>query len=130
MRPERTAMILIAIVLAVGVGICASPGTAAADNTCKVSLSAGLNNTRPGTVKTLYTFGVAANTAESCIDVRFDLLVTEQLHDGSTKVVPLPGKLRVRGQTRILAIEYETDARSTIKGYEARMKSCAVCEAP
>jgi hypothetical protein len=130
MRLERTATTVLMTVLAVCAGICVSPERAAADNACKVSLSAGLNNTTPGKVKTKYTFGVAANAAESCADVTFELLVTEQLHDGSTKVVPIPGEMRVRNQTRILAIDYEADARSTIKGFEARMKSCVICEAP
>ena len=130
MRSSRIVLTAFAAILAVCAGLCLRPGEALADNACKVTLSAGLNNTQPGKVKTKYTFGVAANAAESCADVKFELLVTEQLHDGSTKVARLPGEMRVRNQTRILAVEYETDARSTIKGYEAKMKSCTICEAP
>jgi len=130
MPQRRTATILTAALLIVGAGRGASVQAADGDKTCQVSLSAGLNNTRPGEVRTKYTFGVAANTAESCADVTYVLVVTEQLPDGNTKVTELPGDVRVRNQTRIAAIEFDTDAKNTIKSFEPKLKTCTRCEAP
>jgi hypothetical protein len=103
---------------------------AAESNACKVSLSASLNNTKSGDVKTEYLFGVAANSSEACADVSFTLTVTVQLPDGSMKSTPLNGEMRVRSQTRVEAVPFETDAKNTIKKYEVKMNSCQVCNAP
>lgn len=130
MRPARPLPILIAAVLVIGAGLAERSGSVVAGNDCKVSLTAGLNNTRPGDHKTKYTFGVAANTAESCADVTYVLLVSETLADGTSKTTELPGEVRVRSQTRIGVLDYETDARSKITGFEAKLKSCTLCEAP
>jgi len=102
----------------------------AAGKSCKVSLTVGLNNTTPNDVKTKYTFGIGANSAEACADVVYGLLVTEQLPDSSRKTTEVPGDMRVRGQTRIEVISYDTDSKNTLKGFEAKMKSCQVCDAP
>jgi len=107
MRQRRTATILTAALLIIGVGRGAGVQASGGDKTCNVSLTAGLNNTTPGEFRTKYTFGVAANTAESCADVTYALVVTEQLPDGSTKVTELPGEVRVRNQTRITAIDFD-----------------------
>ena len=102
----------------------------AAGKSCKVSLTVGLNNTVPNDIKTKYTFGIGANSAENCADVVYGLMVTEQLPDGSRKTTELPGDMRVRGQTRIEVISYDTDSKNTLKSFEAKMKSCQVCDAP
>ena len=136
MQPARATIITIATLLTfatlfiIGAGLGLLGSSRAADRSCKVSLTAGLNNTTPGDHRTKYTFGVAANTAESCADVSFALHVTEQLADGTSKATDVPGEMRVRGQTRIQVIDYETDARNKVTGFKANMKSCSLCEAP
>lgn len=130
MSQRRTAAILTAALLIVGAGRGAGVLAAGGDKTCKVSLTAGLNNTRPGEVRTKYTFGVAANTAESCADVTYVLVVTEQLPDGNSKVTELPGDVRVRSQTRIAAIDFDTEAKNKLVSFEPNLKSCTRCEAP
>lgn len=102
----------------------------AAGKSCKVSLTVGLNNTVPNDIKTKYTFGIGANSAEACADVVYGLLLTEQLPDGSRKTSEIPGDMRVRGQTRIEVISYDTDSKNVLKSFEAKMKSCQVCDAP
>ena len=130
MSTRRIAVIVLAVatVLA-GVRQTASPGLAAGKH-CKVTLTAGLNNTTPNDIRTKYTFGVGANSAESCADVVYTLAVTEQLPDGKTKTTDLHGDMRVRGQTRIEVVSYDTDSKNTLKSFEARMNSCQVCDAP
>jgi hypothetical protein len=130
MSRSRIAVIVLAVatVLA-GVRQSTVPGLAAGKH-CKVSLTAGLNNTIPNDIRTKYTFGVGANSAESCADVAYTLVVTEQLPDGKTKSTDLHGDMRVRGQTRIEVVSYETDSKNTLKSFEARMNSCQVCDAP
>ena len=102
----------------------------ASSRDCKVSLSATLNNTKPMEHTTRYTFGVAANSAEACADVHYLLFVNEQLPDGSTHATKIPGDMRVRAQTRIEAVPFTTDSKNVVKDFEARMKSCRVCDAP
>ena len=130
MSRSRIAVILLAVttVLA-GVRQATAPGVAAGRH-CKVSLTAGLNNTTPNDIRTKYTFGVGANSAEACADVAYTLVVTEQLPDGKMKSTDLRGDMRVRGQTRIEVISYDTDSKNTLKSFEARMNSCQVCDAP
>jgi hypothetical protein len=130
MSRSRIAVILLAVatVLA-GVRQATAPGLAAGKH-CKVSLTAGLNNTTPNDLRTKYTFGVGANSAEACADVAYTLVVTEQLPDGKTRSTDLHGDMRVRGQTRIEVISYDTDSKNTLKSFEARMNSCQVCDAP
>jgi hypothetical protein len=130
MSQRRTAAILTAALLIVAAARGAGVQAASGDKTCKVSLTAGLNNTQSGEVKTKYTFGVAANTDESCADVTYVLVVTEQLPDGTSKVTELPGDVRVRNQTRIAAISYDTDAKNKLKSFEPKLKTCTRCEAP
>jgi hypothetical protein len=97
---------------------------------CKVSLSATLNNTKPMEHTTRYTFGVAANSAESCADVHYVLLVNEQLPDGSLHAAKIPGDMRVRGQTRIEAVPFTTDSKNVVKDFQGKLVSCHVCDAP
>jgi len=130
MRLARFAAILLAAGATLYVTLTAAPPGTAGDNDCKVSLSVGLNNTTVGDTRTKYTFGVSANSAESCADVSYGLSVTEQLPDGSSKTTEPGGDMRVRGQTRIEAVTFETDSRNTVKGFEVKMKSCKVCDAP
>jgi len=136
MQPARATIITIATLLTfatifiIGAGFGLLGSSRASDRSCKVSLSAGLNNTTPGDHRTKYTFGVGANTAESCADVSFALHVTETLADGTSKATDLPGEMRVRGQTRIQVIDFETDARNKVTGFKANLKSCSLCEAP
>lgn len=130
MRAARFATILLAAGATLCLALATAPPGAAGDNDCKVSLSVGLNNTAVGDVRTKYTFGVAANSAESCADVGFGLMVTEQLPDGSSKTTEVGGEMRVRGQTRIEAVTFETDSRNTVKEFNVKMKSCKVCDAP
>jgi hypothetical protein len=127
-RRIAVSVLALATVLA-GVRQTAAPGLAASKH-CKVSLTAGLNNTIPNDIRTKYTFGVGANSAESCADVAYTLTVTEQLPDGKTKSTDLRGDMRVRGQTRIEVVSYETDSKNTLKSFEAKMNSCQVCDAP
>lgn len=130
MSRSRIAVIALAVVTVfAGARQTTAPGIAASKH-CKVSLTAGLNNTIPNDVRTKYTFGVGANSAESCADVAYTLVVTEQLPDGKAKTTDLHGDMRVRGQTRIEVISYETDSKNTLKSFEARMNSCQVCDAP
>jgi len=130
MRPARFAAILLATGATLYVALTTTPPGKADDNDCKVSLSVGLNNTTVGDIKTKYTFGVAANSAESCADVSYGLMVTEQLPDGSSKTTEVGGDMRVRGQTRIEAVTFETDSKNKVTGFTAKMKSCKVCDAP
>jgi len=130
MSTRRIAVVVLAVatVLA-GVRQTAAPSLAGGKH-CKVSLTAGLNNTTPNDIRTKYTFGVGANSAEACADVVYTLAVTEQLPDGKTKTTDLHGDMRVRGQTRIEVVSYDTDSKNTLKSFEARMNSCTVCDAP
>jgi hypothetical protein len=130
MRPARCATTFLAAAATVFAALVAAPPPSYGDNACKVSLSAGLNNTQVHDKKTKYTFGVSANSAESCADVVYVLVITEQLPDGTTRTAERTGEMRVRGQTRIEAVEYETESKNTVKGFEAKMKSCKVCDAP
>jgi len=130
MSRSRLAVVLLAVATVfAGMRQAAAPGLAAGKH-CKVSLTAGLNNTTPNDIRTKYTFGVGANSAEACADVVYTLVVTEQLPDGKTKSTDLHGDMRVRGQTRIEVISYDTDSKNTLKSFEARMNSCQVCDAP
>ncbi|HEV8119461.1 MAG TPA: hypothetical protein VGQ67_00515 [Candidatus Polarisedimenticolia bacterium] len=97
---------------------------------CKVSLSATLNNTKPMEHTTRYTYGVAVNSAESCADVHYVLVVTEQHPDGSTHATKIPGDMRVRSQTRIEAVPFTTDSKNVVKDFQGKMVSCHVCDAP
>jgi hypothetical protein len=130
MRPARSAAILLAAAATLCVALMATRPGKADDNDCKVSLSVGLNNTTVGDVKTKYTFGVAANSAESCADVSYTVMITERLPDGSDKKTEMGGGMRVRGQTRIEAMDFETDSKNTVNDFSVAMKSCKVCDAP
>lgn len=130
MSATRIAVVTLAVLSILAVARRAPAPVQAAGKSCKVSLTVGLNNTVPNDIKTKYTFGIGANSAESCADVVYGLLVTEQLPDGSRKTTELPGDMRVRGQTRIEVISYDTDSKNTLKSFEAKMKSCQVCDAP
>jgi hypothetical protein len=130
MSKSRIAVIVLAIATVVaGVRQTTAPSLAGGKH-CKVSLTAGLNNTTPNDIRTKYTFGVGANSAESCADVVYTLTVTEQLPDGKLKTTDLHGDMRVRGQTRIEVVSYDTESKNTLKSFEARMNSCQVCDAP
>jgi len=130
MSKSRIAVILLAVATVFASARQATTPGVAAGKHCKVSLTAGLNNTTPNDVRTKYTFGVGANSAESCADVAYTLVVTEQLPDGKIKSTDLHGDMRVRGQTRIEVVSYDTDSKNTLKSFEARMNSCQVCDAP
>ena len=130
MRPARSATILLAAGATLCVALTATPPGTADQNDCKVTLSVGLNNTTPGDIQTKYTFGVAANSAESCADVSYTLTITERLPDGSDKKTGLSGDMRVRGQTRIEAVSFDTDSRNKVTDFAVTMKSCKVCDAP
>jgi hypothetical protein len=130
MSTRRTAVVMLAAAsVLVALRPAATPGYASSKD-CKVSLSATLNNTKPMEHTTRYTFGVAANSAESCADVHYVLVVTEQRPDGSTHEVKIPGDIRVRAQTRIEAVPFTTESDHVVKDFEAKMKSCRVCDAP
>lgn len=130
MSTTRIAVVALAVLSILAVARREPAPAQAAGKSCKVSLTAGLNNTTPNDVRTKYTFGIGANSAEACADVVYSLMVTEQLPNGQTKVTELPGDMRVRGQTRIEVISYDTDSKNTLKGFEAKLKSCQVCDAP
>jgi len=130
MRSARFAAILLAAGATLYVALTAAPPGKADDNDCKVSLSVGLNNTTPGDIQTKYTFGVAANSAESCADVSYTLTITERLPDGSDKKTGLSGDMRVRGQTRIEVMDFETDSKNSVTDFAVKMNSCKVCDAP
>ena len=132
MRLRMPVFVLTAAILAVAAAApVAVPGAAAADtNSCKISLSVGLNNTTPGDVRTKYLFGVAANSAEACADVAYTLSVTEQLPDASVKTTPIGGEMRVRGQTKIEAVPFETDSKNKVTKFTVKMSSCKLCNAP
>jgi hypothetical protein len=132
MRNRSPVLVLIAAILAAAAAASVTAaGAATADtNDCKISLSVGLNNTTPGDVKTKYLFGVAANSAESCADVAYILSVTEQLPDASVKTTPIGGEMRVRGQTKIEAVPFETDSKNTVTKFTVKMNSCKLCNAP
>lgn len=130
MSTTRNAVVALAVLSVLAVARHEPAPAQAAGKSCKVSLTAGLNNTTPNDVKTKYTFGIGANSAEACADVVYSLLVTEQLPNGQTKVTEVPGDMRVRGQTRIEVISYDTDSKNTLKGFEAKLKTCQVCDAP
>ena len=126
-RTVAVPLVLAAVVAAAATGV-TSGSTASKD--CKVSLSATLNNTKPMEHTTRYTFGVAANSAESCADVHYALVVTEQHPDGGTHTTKIPGDMRVRSQTRIEAVPFTTDSKNVVKDFQAKMVSCRVCDAP
>jgi len=130
MQARRSAAVLFAAAsVLVAIRPATTPGYAASKD-CKVSLSASLNNTKPMEHTTRYTYGVAANSAESCADVVYVLVITEQLPDGSLHATKIPGDMRVRGQTRIEAVPFTTSSDHVVKDFEAKMKSCHVCDAP
>jgi len=130
MHPERFAMLLLAAGAVLCVAVMTAPPGTADQNDCKVTLSVGLNNTTVGETRTKYTFGVAANSAESCADVSYALTIAERLPDGSGRKSELGGGMRVRGQTRIEAMDFETDSNNTVTDFSVAMKSCKVCDAP
>jgi len=130
MRPERWVTLLFAAGATLGVAVMTAPRGTADQNDCKVTLSVGLNNTTVGETRTKYTYGIAANSAESCADVSYALNITERLPDGSSKTTELGGGMRVRGQTRIEAMDFETDSNNTVTDFSVTMKSCEVCDAP
>lgn len=130
MHPARSATILLAAGATLCVALLATPPGTADQNDCKVTLSVGLNNTTVGDVRTKYTFGVAANSAESCADVSYTLMISERLPDGSGKKSQVAGGMRVRGQTRIEAMDFETDSKNEVTDFSVKMNSCKVCDAP